>query len=166
MKPILRICLRWLVVLGLGVSSLCAEEGVDNEPLGKLKLGQGADVVVKVLGKPESKEKEVLWEAIGEWVEEWHYPEQGVTLAMSSKKKGGGKSVLNISAGASCKLATSRGIKVGSSEADVAKAYDAERNKEESVAGESFVAGSVYGGVIFTIEKGKVVGIFIGAAAE
>jgi len=166
MKTILRISLRWLVVLGLGVNSLGAEEMFEGESLGKLKLGQRADVVAKVLGKPDSKGEQVLWEAIGEWVEEGRYPEQGVTLAMCSKKKEGAKTVLNISAEAPCKLATSRGIKIGSSEADVAKAYAKERSKEESVAGQLFVAGSVYGGVIFTIEKGKVVQIFIGAAAE
>lgn len=162
----LRICLLWLVVFGFGGGSLWAEGVSAKESLGRLKLGQGEDAVVKVLGKPGSKGKAELWEAIGAWVEEWHYPEQGVTLAMSSEKKGGAKSVLNISAEAPCSLATSRGIKIGSSEADVAKAYGKERSKEESVAGELFVAGSVYDGVMFTIKKGKVVQIFIGAAAE
>jgi hypothetical protein len=122
--------------------------------------------VTKILGKPGSKGKAVLWEAIGQWVEEWHFPAQGVTLAMSSEKNGGVKSVLNISAEAQCALATSRGIKIGSSEAEVAKAYAKERSKEESVAGELFVAGSLYDGVMFTMEKGKVSRIFIGAAAE
>jgi hypothetical protein len=34
------------------------------------------------------------------------------------------------------------------------------------VAGKTFVAGSVYGGVIFQFEKGREAEIFIGAAAE
>ena len=40
------------------------------------------------------------------------------------------------------------------------------RDKEQSVPGATFVAGSVYGGVIFTFTGGKVSRIFIGAAAE
>lgn len=71
-----------------------------------------------------------------------------------------------ITAGARCKLATTRGIKIGSTEAEVRKAYQDVENKEESEAGKSFVAGSIYGGVIFTLEKGRVVEIFMGAAAE
>ena len=75
-------------------------------------------------------------------------------------------SVLSLSAESPCKLATSRGIKIGSTEAEVTKAYRDVRNAEQSIAGQTFVAGSIYGGAIFTIKAGKIVQIFIGAAAE
>jgi hypothetical protein len=85
---------------------------------------------------------------------------------MGSGKQGGAKTVWSITADRKCELATARGVRLGSSEAEVKIAYGREFNAEESRAGETFVAGSVYGGVIFEVEKGKVVGIFIGAAAE
>ncbi len=55
---------------------------------------------------------------------------------------------------------------MGSAEKAVNKAYAKEQEKEQSVPGESFVAGSVYGGIIFTLKAGVVTDIFIGAAAE
>ena len=63
-------------------------------------------------------------------------------------------------------LKTLRGIGIGSAEKDVTSAYGELRDDEMSVAGESFVAGSVYGGVIFDFRDGKVSRIFLGAAAE
>lgn len=166
MKTICRVRLLWLITLCLGLSPLAAEEMFEKETLGKLKLGQKGAAVIKVLGKPESKGKEELWDAIGEAVQDWNYPKQGVTLAMSSEKKGGEKETFSITAVAPCQLATSRGITIGSTEAELKKAYRAEWDKEASEAGKLFVAGSIYGGVIFNLKGGKVVQIFIGAAAE
>jgi hypothetical protein len=155
-----------LATFCLAIGSLRAEKMFEGDSLGSLELGQSAADVVKALGKPASKGKDVEWEAIGEWVQEWRYPKQGLTLAMNSAKKGGAKTILNITAVAPCEFATSRGIRIGSTEAAVAKAYRDVQNKEESTVGELFVAGSVYGGVLFHLEAGKVVQIFIGAAAE
>jgi len=167
MKTIHRIHYLLLATLCLGISSLRAEEKLfEGESLGSLKLGQSADAVAKALGQPESKGKDVEWEAIGQWVQEWHFPKQGLTLAMNSEKKGGKKVILSITAEAPCKLATSRGITIGSAEADVAKAYRKVHNKDESTPGELFVAGSIYGGAMFHLQHGKVVQIFLGAAAE
>lgn len=159
-RLLLGVLLAWILPLH------AEKPSVDQEAFGKLALGQKAEAVITHLGKPESKGKDIMWEAIGEWVQEWKYPAQGLTLNMSSGKKGAAKTVFSISASAGCALATARGIRIGSTEAEVRKAYGAVEDKESSVRGESFVAGSVYGGVIFQIEKGRVTGIFIGAAAE
>ncbi|HEY8900285.1 MAG TPA: hypothetical protein VIM61_07725 [Chthoniobacterales bacterium] len=155
-----------LATFCMAVGSLRAEKPFEGDSLGNLKLGQSAADVAKALGKPASKGKDVEWEAIGEWVQEWHFPKQGLTLAMNSEKKGGAKTILSITAGSPCQLATSRGIQIGSPEAKVAKAYHDVQNKEEGEPGKLFVAGSVYGGVMFHLAAGKVVQIFIGAAAE
>jgi hypothetical protein len=157
------------VLLGLGatLSVLPAEEDLSTrESLGELKLGLKGAEVIKLLGKPGKKDKDVMWEAIGQWVQEWQYPSQGIQLHMASEKKGGTKSVLTITASDGCKLSTSRGISIGSTEAAVKKAYGSVQDKEQSVSGKNFVAGSIYGGVFFEFEKGKVSEIFIGAAAE
>lgn len=142
------------------------EADVSDEPLGKLALDLKSARVIEVMGEPKSKGEDVLMEATGEWVQEWRYPAAGLTLMMGSGKQGGAKTVWSITADRKCELATARGVRLGSSEAEVKIAYGREFNAEESRAGETFVAGSVYGGVIFEFEKGKVVGIFIGAAAE
>ena len=167
MKPLLHFRLLFVIALCIGLRAPGAEEKpLEGEALGKISLGQKADALGAQAGKPESKGKDVLWEAIGEWVQEWRFPAQGLTVQMSSVKKGGAKSVLSLSAESPCKLATSRGIKIGSTEAEVTKAYRDVRNAEQSIAGQTFVAGSIYGGAIFTIKAGKIVQIFIGAAAE
>lgn len=156
--------------LALGLVACQGFQGVDSdvsrERLGKLALNQKAATVLEVLGEPRSKGADVLMEATGEWVQEWEFPEQGLTLMMGSNLKGGAKTVWSIKADESCKLSTERGVGIGTQEGELKQAYGELYNAEESRTGETFVAGSVYGGVIFEIEKGKVVGIFIGAAAE
>jgi hypothetical protein len=166
MKSILVARLFLLAAVSLGIGSLRAEKPFESDSLGNLRLGQPATTITKSLGKPARKGQDVEWEAIGAWGQEWQFPKQGLTLAMSSEKKGGAKTVLSITAEAPCKLATSRGIRIGSTEADVAKAYRDVQDKEDSEPGKLFVAGSLYGGVMFHLAEGKVVKIFIGASAE
>jgi expansin (peptidoglycan-binding protein) len=142
------------------------DKNITAEKFGKLSLGQKADALIKLLGEPESKEKDTLWEATGEWVQTWNYPAKGLALAMASNKKGGSKTLSSITANSKCELATAREIKLGSTEAAVRKAYAKTEDKESSQPGETFIAGSIYGGVMFTFKHGKVSEIFIGAAAE
>lgn len=162
--------LLFVVLLSFGVVSCqglqAVGSDVSSEGLGKLALDQKAGVVLELLGEPKSKGADVLMEATGEWVQEWSFPAKGLTLMMGSTDKGGKKTVWSITADEKCELATERGVRIGSSETEVKNVYGKVYNAEESRAGETFVAGSVYGGVIFEFEKGKVVGIFIGAAAE
>jgi len=167
MKSVFRTVILGIVCLVTGLGVWGADESaLDNEVLGKLKLGQKAVEVVALLGKPESKGEDTEWAATGEWVQEWRFAKQGLTLNLASEKKGGTKSVLTITAEAPCPLATARGIRIGSTSAEVTRAYADVQDKEQSEPGKTFVAGSIYGGVIFTFTKGKVSQIFIGAAAE
>lgn len=160
----------FILLLGLLTAApniLRAEEkSITTEAFGKISLGSKAAALVKLLGEAEAKGKDKLWDATGDWVQEWKYPAKGLTLEMASAQKGGTKTLLMLTATSPCDLATARGIKLGSTEAEVRKAYGKTEDKESSVPGETFVAGSIYDGVIFTFNKGKVVKIFIGAAAE
>lgn len=159
-------------ILGIfAIAACCNALGADNkllenEALGKIKLGRKAAEVTALLGKPDSKGKDTEWGATGEWVQEWRFKSQGLTLNMASESKAGAKTVLSITAAAPSNLATARGIHIGSTIAEVTKGYGRVHDKEQSVPGKTFVAGSVYGGVIFTFTDGKVSQIFIGAAAE
>lgn len=167
MKPISRNFIVGICAITACFNALGADDKwLQNEALGKIKLELKAADVTAFLGKPDSKGRETEWDAIGESVQEWRFKSHGLVLNMSSKSKAGAKTVLTITATAPSRLATTRGIQIGSSMADVAKAYGDVQDKEQSVASKTFVAGSIYGGVIFTFTSGKVSQIFIGAAAE
>jgi hypothetical protein len=162
---------RNFIVAIFALTAFCDALGADdkwleNEALGKISLGRKAADLTALIGTPESRGKETEWDAIGEWVQEWRFKSHGLVLNMSSKSKGGEKSVLTITATAPCKLTTARGIHIGSTIADVTKAYGNVQDKEESISGKTFVAGSIYGGIIFTFTDGKASQMFIGATAE
>ena len=60
-----------------------------------------------------------------------------------------------------------RNIGIGSSKDEVLHAYNKEINfTENDLEFDTIVAGTVYGGVIFTFKNNYVSSIFIGAAAE
>ena len=142
------------------------EKFLRSEQLGSLKLGLGEKDVLKLLGKPKKKGSLLLQEADGTWVQEWEYPAEGLSLLMSAGKKAGAKAISSIKASAPCTLATKAGIKIGSPAAAVAKAYAGHLDKENPPTAQQLVVGSIYGGIIFDFEKGRVTSIFFGAAAE
>ena len=74
------------------------EKSITTEAFGKISLGSKAAALVKLLGEAEAKGKDTLWEATGDWVQEWKYPAKGLTLAMASAKKGGAKSLFSLTA--------------------------------------------------------------------
>ena len=161
-----RLNLLALALIASFISQVRAEDDfLAKESLGKIKLNQGAEAVAQALGKPEFKGEDMLQGADGTWVQEWSYPAQGLRLVMASGEKGGAKTVSSITAKGDCPFATARGIRLGSASADVQKAY-ADVRSQEGASDEEFVAGSIYGGVIFTLNEGKVTRIFFGAAAE
>jgi hypothetical protein len=164
----------WLIAFLLLPAALLrseelAEKGfalMKEEALDEIRLEMPQKEVLKILGKPAKTGPDVEWEAIGEHVQEWQYPAQGLTLQMSSIKKGGTKKVLMVTLKAPGDRRTKKGIQVGSTEEAVRKVYGALEDKESSRKGDVFVAGSVYGGLVFKFEKGKVSEIFLGAMAE
>ena len=156
-----------LVLVLLGSAAWAGNDfSYDQERLGKLQLGLGEKEVKQIIsGKPQLGREE-LWGADGQYHQEWRYPAAGITLGMASEKKGGPKSVFSITITSPSTLQTQRGIGIGSTEAEVATAYGAFRNAEDSKPGEVLVAGSIFGGAMFHLQQGKVSRIFIGAAAE
>jgi hypothetical protein len=86
-------------------------------------------------------------------------------VTMRADKRAGAQTVDSITVSAPSTLKTSRGIGVGSTLAELQRAYGADRNPEESNA-TSFVVGSEFFGVIFVLADGRVRQIFVGAAAE
>jgi hypothetical protein len=64
-----------------------------------------------------------------------------------------------------CDFKTSKNIFIGSSYKEVMSAYK-KYYSEEFSSPDTFVAGSIYGGVMFNFARGKVESIIIGAVAE
>lgn len=141
---------------------------MNEESLGGLKLEMSAKDITALLGKPEKMGKDIEWEALGEYVQQWSWPQSGVVAEMVSEKKGGSKRVLMFTAEAPWDAGkkTSKGIGLGSTEAEVRAAYGSYEDKEMGKAGSVFIAGTVYGGLQFHFTKGKVTSIFFGASAE
>jgi hypothetical protein len=139
---------------------------LQNESIGNLRIGLSEEKVRQVISNCALKrESEQLWGADGAYHQKWKYINCGITLSMVSEQKGGKKSIESITVNSPSRLTTKRGIRIGSAESMVMKAYKVERDKESSKSG-YFVAGSIYGGLIFQFKNSKVSQIFLGAAAE
>ena len=106
------------------------------------------------------------WGADGDYHQAWAAPACGLTLDLSATESSGSQTLTAITLTRPSSWKTARGIGIGSTEAEVMTAYGRDRNAEESQVGSLSVAGSVYGGLLFTFEAGRVTQIFLGAAAE
>jgi hypothetical protein len=164
----LKKCCAALVMVGLiGSAALAAEEfPYDKEQIGQLHLGLAEKEVKQIIPGQPTLGPEELWGADGAYHQEWEYPAAGITLGMVSEKKGGLKSIDSISIASPSTLQTQRGIGIGSTEAEVNETYGRFRNAGDSEHFNCFIAGSIFGGVMFNFEQGKVSQIFIGAGAE
>ena len=136
-----------------------------NERIGKLQIGLSEEKVKQKIKCVLKRDAEQLWGADGAYHQKWKYVDCGITLGMVSAKKSGLKSIESIQLNSPSRLSTKRNIQIGSSEKATRKAYQAESNGEPTPTN-SFVAGSIYGGLIFQFQHGKVSEIFLGAAAE
>jgi hypothetical protein len=140
---------------------------LEAENLGGLRLDLSEKETLKLLGKPSKQGKLVKQEADGTYVQDWYFPAKGIELTMTTGgTKTGAKKIVNITAFAPCTLATKLGLKIGSPESAVRKAYAVHVDRDSPAEPGTFVVGSIYGGMIFHFEKGQVSRIFIGAAAE
>lgn len=139
-------------------------ELMNSETIGQFKVGMEVSSLIELLGQPAEKLERVLWEGDGEYHQTIKYPEQGLEFDMigESDQK---QTVNRISMDAPCKFITSKGVGVGSSYAQVAQLYKAFLNPAFSDS-DVLVAGSIYGGVIFSFEEGVLRSVFIGAEAE
>ncbi|GEM_PF-1038257 len=136
-----------------------------NESVGPINLSLSSEDVVKALGEPEEKSEFLVWDSDGLEHQSWIYAKEGIILEIVKTENA--ITVASIDISSPCTYKTSRGIGIGSKKSEVYEAYkpeiDPAENKEDS---EFIVVGTVYGGIIFSIENDSVSGIFIGASAE
>ncbi len=141
-----------------------------NEKFGDLKLNLTTDEVIKIIGNPSKKTEEEYWGADGGQHSNWVYDTKGITLGMNRiedhpESKYHNKLVDAITIKAPSDLKTNKGIKIGSSIDDVMIGY--QRTMETTEAEEGWlIAGTIYGGLMFKVENGQVVEMFLGAKAE
>lgn len=142
------------------------ESWLEKEQIGSLRLDQPAAEVLKRVGSAPVKGKDELWAATGDWIQSWTWKKLGLKIDMASTEEGGKKQVRSITVTAPSNLKTTRGAGIGTPEAEVRRRYADVADPDSRGEKDSFVAGSVYGGVIFTFRGGRVSRIFMGAAAE
>lgn len=125
-----------------------------------------AETVLRVYGQPENKTAPVVWGSDGLEHQSWSYPSKGLELDFVKDDSGVFKAdAITITHPST--LRTARGIGIGSSRKELMEAYEKEIDpKEVASEPEQIVAGTIYGGVIFTLDNNKVTSLFIGAAAE
>jgi len=134
-----------------------------HEAIGPVRIGTKSDEVLKALGVPESKSKTIVSEVDARPHQQWVYQKQAVVLDMVSES--GGQQVAMITASAPSTLKTKRGVGIGSTKDSVLSAYAAEIDPSSNDS-RTIVAGTVYGGLIFGLEKDRVTSIVLGAVAE
>lgn len=141
-------------------------ELIRTEALGSMHDGLAGAEVVQALGEPEEKSEATEWGADGAVHQTWNYPSKGIELDMIENEQKE-QAINMITIKAPCTYRTKRGIGIGSKWEEVMAAYRNEIDlaNQESPK-ESIVAGTIYGGVIFSLENDQVVSIFIGAGAE
>lgn len=137
-----------------------------RESLGEwLKIGLTETEILTRLGTPSEKKEDLFWGAIGMYVQKWEYGDRGIRLQMQSEQPGEPKQVLSIVITEPCELKTNAGMGIGSSKEEVVQAYRHYQDPYSHPESESFVAGTAYGGLIFSFENNRVKEIFIGVAA-
>lgn len=120
--------------------------------------------LLKSFGTPEVKSKWTVSPVDGFKHQNLEFKTKGifVNLLLNDKNK---QEISAITITKPGTFKTLRNIDIGSPKSDVLKAYKNEINPEET-NDNSLIAGSLYGGIIFEIAKGKVTKIFMGASAE
>lgn len=136
-----------------------ADTILTTEAIGPLTIGMTDAAATKVLGRTKQTTPSQEEGATGEFASDWSWP--GVTLGMAGDKRTGPVKVRSITVEAPSTYATRRGIKIGSSLAEVGRAYP--KSDEGSDDPTLFLVGSPYGGLLFETKADVVVKIFLGA---
>ncbi len=139
-----------------------------DDRLGELSEGMAAADVLAKLGEPGKRGRISEEEATGLFLQTWDYPDQGLTVMMGAPARRGPQTIHSLQIVAPSTLTTRLGVGIGSPRKDVLARYGKFRDPDDPSgdAEEVFIAGSVYGGIFFTMKADKVVEIFMGAGAE
>jgi len=134
----------------------------DGEAIGPLHVKMTDKELIAVLGKPRSRQKPSEEGATGEWVGSWTWA--GASALVVSDTRNGPRTARDVSVIAPSTYATKRGIHLGSTRPDVERVYPRSPEDQQQDP-DSYVVGSVYGGLLFTFAHDRVTSISIGVFA-
>jgi hypothetical protein len=134
---------------------------LDTETIGGLKMGADEKAILAALGAPKHKDKSVQEGATMEFVSDWTWPTASINMVSDTGKPPWKARLISISKTST--LETSQHIHLGSTRADVEKAY--KRSDEDDGKPDQFLVGSIYGGLLFEFKKDRVVTISMGPFA-
>jgi len=137
-----------------------------TESIGGLHLGMTPKQFVGFLPCTVKKSEPVLWAGIGEIIQEWNYADCGIKLQLSASDNNTPQKISSIRVMAPSEFKTNRKIGIGSNFESVIDAYTEFADQADNQAGETFLAGSVYGGLLIKFEENRVISLFLGAGAE
>ncbi len=142
-------------------ASLAESFPVDKQAIGPLRIGMPEAQVAKLLGVPKTKSPAEMMAATGEYTGEWSYAD--VSLQMVSDKPRGPFRVSAISVVAPSRYKTPEGIGIGATRGEIIAVYGPYLGHTNDA--NEMLVGSVYFGLLFTLEEERVAGIFLGAMA-
>lgn len=166
---------RYLPGASIFVIEVTGPHIMQDGSIGGIRLNAPESEVYKLAAEngfgPFQKGQDIIWEAFGQAVQTWNFPQAGISFDMISDEIGGEKSVFSITMTAPCGLRTGTGIGIGAAKEEVIRAYrayEATNEEHDDYFGDADVhlVGSIYGGMIFTFENGQLRDVFLGAAAE
>lgn len=138
-------------------------ELLQKESIGGLKLGMKEEELENILKNPISKSDSAIWGSDG--LEHKTYSYDYAEIGLVKNKEG--FIVCSIRAWKGFQGETLEKIGIGSKKEAVLEAYS-EKVNPEGIQGQEniIVVGSIYSGIIFKLEDGKISEIFMGASAE
>ena len=137
---------------------------MQTESVGAIKFGLTSKQIIDLIGEPDETSEPFFSEVDGETYQHFDYKSKGIFLSFVIKSDSI-KEVRLIEIKAPCILKTSRQIGVGSTDAEVMNSYKEYINRQYSDSSD-IVAGSIYGGIIFSLQKQKVKSIYFGPTAD
>jgi hypothetical protein len=136
-----------------------------------VRIGSTATTTRNKFGPPSSRSLALKRASDGLYESSWIYRGMGLTLTFVAEP-GPASLMLKhwrlaaIKLTAPSALRTKKGIGIGSTFAEVEAAYEGTRDQSVIPSQKQIVVGSLYNGLVFRFEAGRVVEIFIGPAAE
>lgn len=144
----------------------CRAQALGELSIGWLRLGLSIADLTAELGPPATQTEPEEWGADGLFHATLEWPDRGVSVSVAGADADAPAAVESFTVRAPFAARTDRGIGIGATEAEVTAAYADVRSAAHSQPGQELVAGSLYGGLFFYFESGRVTSIFAGAAAE
>jgi hypothetical protein len=127
---------------------------LDTESFGAIKVGSEEAEIVRTLGPPKKKSKAQEEGATGDFVSDWTWPSAAISMAGEAKTGPWKARLITLKKGST--LATSKNIHVGSTRAEVEKAYTRSEEDDGSKK-DQYLVGSLYGGILFEFDKANKV---------